>query len=160
VSFWCNCFRMNTCARAMEVLILKELARTADEEVERRKVEGGKREKSAPRRRGNERGRIPRGVSHVWQTKGLREQVFGSVAMIGLRGGPFGSVASKGVRREELRCSELEMERRVRLTGGRAVQNLLWTAWRGRPGAAHGMPRPGRGKRLIVARIMNGVHRA
>jgi hypothetical protein len=43
----------------------------------------------------------PRGVSHVWQAKDLREGVFGSVARIFC-----GSVASKGVRREALRCRE------------------------------------------------------
>ena len=39
----------------------------------------------------------PGGVSDVWQTKDLRERVFGSVAMIGLTGRFFGSVANKGV---------------------------------------------------------------
>jgi len=34
----------------------------------------------------------------VWQAKGLREGIFGSVAMIGVSGRFHGSVAKKGVR--------------------------------------------------------------
>jgi len=45
-----------------------------------------------------ETGLAPGGVSYVWQTKGLREPLFGSVAMIRLTGGFPGSVANKGVR--------------------------------------------------------------
>ena len=66
----------------------------------------------------------PRGVSYVWQTKELREQLFGSVAMIRLTGGFSGSVANKGVRPEAHRCWALGMARTVTRMGGRAVEIL------------------------------------
>ena len=68
-----------------------------------------------------ERGLAPRGVSYVWQTKGLREPLFGSVAMIRLTGGFSGSVANKGVRPEAPRCWALGMARTEARMGGRAV---------------------------------------
>src|SRR6266849_2632094 len=74
----------------------------------------------------------PGGDSHVWQTKGLRERVFGSVARIRVRGGFFGSVANEEVRPEGLRCWRLAMERRVRRMGGGVVGVLRRTAGRGR----------------------------
>jgi len=68
-----------------------------------------------------ETGLAPGGVSYVWQTKGLREPLFGSVAMIRLTGGFPGSVANKGVRPEAPRCCALGMARTETRMGGRAV---------------------------------------
>ncbi len=73
----------------------------------------------------------PGGDSHVWQTKGLRERVFGSVARIRVRGGFFGSVANEEVRPEGLRCWRLAMERRVRRMGGGVAGVLGRTVRRG-----------------------------
>ena len=71
------------------------------------------------------RGIAPRGGSYVWQTKELREQLFGSVAMIRLTGGFPGSVANKGVRPEAPRCCALGMARKRGWEAGQWGRKIL-----------------------------------
>lgn len=65
------------------------------------------------------KGRTPRGVLDVWQTKGLRESEFGCVAMTGVTGEFLGSVARKGDRAEN-----------VRVRWGQAGERRVLRGWR------------------------------
>jgi hypothetical protein len=55
----------------------------------------------------------PQGVLDVWQTKDLREGVFGSVAMIRLSVGLRGCVANKGVTESGKGKIEIGKETRI-----------------------------------------------